>query len=280
MSDAFTIIGARGFIGRTLAAHLSAGGHRVNALDRWPVEHTSELGHVIDCGGLTADFRSRRQDVFHAHAGRIDTFLKHARFTSYLYLSSTRLYKASTATSEESPLSVTPTDSDDSYNISKIAGEAICLNFDCPAVRVARLSNVIGDNPDPAVFLNSLILDAATKGRIVLGEGLASAKDYIDAGEVCRYLELIALGGKHRLYNVAHGENRDHATVLARLARHLSFEVSAPEQPVRVFPRIANKRLVDEFGPPRVTPDEAIDKVAGMARWYANTTAAVTPETP
>lgn len=256
--SAFTVIGAAGFVGRHLVDYLQARGHVVNALDRTTQgTPTGPLGHVIDCGGLTADFRSRRDEIFEAHVSRIDRLLAAASFDSYLYLSSTRIYKNSRDTSEDASLEVRPAVFDDSYNISKIAGESVCLIREGPTVRVARLSNVLGPNPDPAVFLTALIAGAKT-GHLRLQESLDSSKDYVAIEDVCRYLMLIALQGQERLYNLAYGENRTHRQILDCLGLHLSFTFEAPEQPTRAFPPVDNHRLVSEFGPPLVAPEEAI----------------------
>ena len=264
MSDRFTIIGAKGFIGRHLVLHLETTGAPVMAVDRVAGGLPHALGHVIDCGGLTADFRVRRAELFEAHASRVDRFLESARFASYLYLSSTRLYKSRAETHEHAALEVSPAEFDDSYNISKIAGESICLMAENPAVRVARLSNVIGANRDPSIFLTSLIETALATGRIVLEESMASAKDYIDVRDVCRYLELIATRGRHRLYNVAYGENRSHGEILDRLSKHIEFSVEAPPAPRRAFPPIATGRLRAEFGAPQHSPEAALDAIVPM----------------
>jgi nucleoside-diphosphate-sugar epimerase len=262
VSERFTIVGSSGFIGRHLVAQLKNSGHEVVAINRIAEsqDDNTNYGHVIDCGGLTADFRTRRTEIFEAHASRIDRAVQRLRFVSYLYLSSTRVYKNSPNTSEDSPIEVRPAEFDDSYNISKIAGESICLLQANPKVRVARLSNVMGPNPDRSVFLTSIITDAALKGRIVFGESLSSAKDYIDIDDVCRYLEGIAVSGQQRLYNVAYGQNRTHSQLLEQIGRRIKFSVAAPDAPVRAFPVVSVSRLQAEFGSPRVAAELALDK--------------------
>ncbi len=89
----FTVLGATGYIGSRLVAHLQAQGHTVWAPARGDAEvFTRPLGHVMYCVGLTADFRTRPFDTVDAHVGLLAEVLRRAQFESLLYLSSTRVY--------------------------------------------------------------------------------------------------------------------------------------------------------------------------------------------
>jgi nucleoside-diphosphate-sugar epimerase len=258
----FTILGGNGFIGTSLHKRLLKNGHDVFCPSRHTEVFQEEMGYVIDCVGLTSDFRERKKELFETHVSRVDRLIQNSKFESYLYLSSTRVYKGGIDSFECSGLTVNSCDFDDIYNISKIAGEAVCLQDDSPNVRVARLSNVVGLNRDPAVFLTSLISDALISGRVVLRESPQSSKDYIGVDDVCRYLEEISLSGQERIYNVAYGEPQTHSKILGAIQTEIPFELDAPEGPIRSFPRIDNGRLVQEFGHAKSSPLEMVRQVA------------------
>ena len=83
----FTVLGASGYIGSRLVAHLRAQGHTVWAPARGDAEvFTRPLGHVMYCVGLTADFRTRPFDTVDAHVGLLAEVLRRAQFDSLLYL--------------------------------------------------------------------------------------------------------------------------------------------------------------------------------------------------
>ena len=250
----FTIFGGSGFIGRHLAAALQAAGQPVSAPPRdTPLESLGALGHVIYCAGLTADFRTRPNDTMEAHVGLISRILATSEFESLVYLSSTRVYGGLTESSEEMTFSVDPWSSDDLYNISKLAGETLCLNHDNPKVRVARLSNVYGTGMFGAGsgeqnFLSSVIHDAVSQKHVELHSAPGSTKDYIHIGDVVRALALIAIDGRERVYNVASGENVSHEQLLDRLSEITGCTwATAPDSPHVGFPTIRTGRIAAAF---------------------------------
>ena len=239
----FTVLGAGGFIGGHLAAHLRAAGHRVATPDRAAAPAKVAAGHVIYCIGRTADFRRRPFDTMDAHVSVLLDLLRAGRFRSVLFLSSTRVYGIGGGGREDEPIKVDPNRPDDLYNISKLAGEALCLTDPRPTVRVARLSNVYGAGMPAENFL-SQVLDAAAKGCLEIGEAPESSKDYIAVEDVCRALERIARSGAERLYNIASGVNLTHGELAAALARATGtaprFRAGAA---TRAFPRVDTTRL-------------------------------------
>ena len=58
-------------------------------------------GHVIDCIGLTGDFRTRLLDTAEAHVSLVARCLAELCFDSFLLLSSTRVYTRASATHED-----------------------------------------------------------------------------------------------------------------------------------------------------------------------------------
>lgn len=245
----FTILGASGFIGVHLYARLHADGHDVFAPRRNDATIFSQnLGHVFYCVGLTADFRSRPFDTMRAHVCLLADILEKARFDSLLYLSSTRIYGKCATANESTRLSVDVGDPSDLYNLSKLAGESLCLNSTRSTIRIARLSNVYGGDFASNNFLATLIRDAVNESKVVLKTAARSEKDYISINDVITLLPRIALEGQHRLYNVASGVNVTHGAILERLAEIVDCRASfTPGAPSISFPTIDISRLWGEF---------------------------------
>lgn len=244
----FTIFGAGGWIGSALVQRLKSSGHAVQALRRneWPSDGAS-LGHVIYAIGLTADFRSRPLETAEAHVTVLTQVLRRYKFDSLLYLSTTRVYRNAMETNESAALQVRPSDPDDVYNITKLAGEALCLSLPSPTTRVVRLSNVIGAGAQSDSFLASVMRDAG-KGAVTIGGAPDSEKDYVALSDVTQLCEAIAIGGRQRLYNVAAGRNISHRAIADLVARHTGATVTfAPNAPKQLFPPIAIDLIQREF---------------------------------
>lgn len=270
MSSApITVLGAGGFVGRHLVAHLQAEGVPFEAPPRDdPGLAERALGHVIYCIGLTADFRTRPHDAAEAHVGLLNRLLRAGRFASLLYLSSTRVYQGAASTCEDAPLRVNPNDPSDLYNLTKLTGESLCLSDPRPTVRAVRLSNVYGCDPGSSNFLNTVLDDALGAGRVRFGLSPASAKDYVAAADVAAILPRLALSGRRRLYNLASGENTDNAALAAALTAAAGCGVEfAPDAPSVIFPPIDVSRLRDEFG---WRPRRLLDDLPELVRtWRA-----------
>ena len=252
------VFGAGGFIGSRLVKRLEREGWEVLALargdERW---REAEVGHAFYCVGLTADFRSRPFETIDAHVGVAAEVLRAARFDSFLYLSSTRVYAKGASGAETTPLVVDPADPGDLYNLSKLMGEAACLAVDRPEARVARLSNVYGHDPGSENFLASILREAAG-GAIRLRTGLESEKDYVALDDVLDALVRISVAGRERIYNVASGVNTTHAAIVQALRDLTGCSVEvAPGSPVTCFPPIATGRLrALGLEPPRSVIDD------------------------
>lgn len=245
----FTVLGAGGFIGSRLVAHLNANGHAVYAPEKDDAElFGRDLGHVIYCIGLTSDFRSRPFDTVRAHVSVLADVLEKATFESLVYLSSTRVYARSASGREAASLAVDVSDPSDLYNLSKLTGESLCRSCNRPNVKVVRLSNVIGSDHQSDNFLFALIREAL-RGRIELQSDPDSEKDYILLDDVVSLLPRIAVEGKGWLYNVANGNNIAHRDIVDALVKLTGCEVAVrPGAPQFNFPQIDVAQLRSEFG--------------------------------
>jgi nucleoside-diphosphate-sugar epimerase len=215
------------------------------ALGRGDAPPTDEsLGHVFYCIGLTADFRTRPFDTIEAHVSLAAEILRGARYDSFLYCSSTRLYAGCEQADEAARFTVDPADPSDLYNLSKLMGEAACLAVDRPEVRIARLSNVFGADDASENFLISILHDAVTTGHVALQSSSESAKDYVAVEDVVRAMAAIALTGRERIYNVAAGRNTRHADLMAAIqaATGCQWRAAEDKRP-QVFPLITVDRL-------------------------------------
>jgi len=243
----FTVLGSTGFIGKALVQYLSAKGYDVITPARDITSLAGQnLGHVIYAIGVTGDFRERPEATIDAHVTTLQRAMKDATYDSWLYLSSTRLYRLEGQTSEISSLQVYPS-LDSLYDLSKLLGESICLSHKNPAVRIARLSNVYGEGQNTDTFLGSVLHDLKTAGNVTIKESPSSSKDYIFLNNVVELLEAIAIKGKERIYNVASGTPTTHqmlADVISANGYNISFGSDAI---VRAFPKINNDRITNEF---------------------------------
>jgi len=253
-----TILGASGFIGSHLVSHL-----REEQINYWAPDrddfaiYKRNLGHVIYCIGLTADFRTRPFDTIDAHVCLLLKVLKQCKLDSFLYLSSTRVYGSRQGIArEEDTIKIQPLDFNDLYNISKAMGESICFAMGKDNVRVVRLSNVYGYDFKSKNFLSSLIRDALRNKKIVLYTSLDSRKDYINIKDVVNILPKIAVHGSHKIYNVASGKNITNGQIVNILGRLTGCIVEVDENAKRIsYPNICVSRIKEEFAftPARIT---------------------------
>jgi nucleoside-diphosphate-sugar epimerase len=247
----FTILGSSGFIGGRLVSFLRAQGHEVITPPRNMNDLMGhDLGHVIYAIGMTGNFRTQPDATIEAHVCTLQKLMKNARFESWLYLSSTRVYAGlpqDVFAEEEMPLPVRPS-LDSLYDISKLLGEAYCLSHDNPTIRVARLANVYGAGMSRHLFIGGIIEEIIKTKALILRESFLSSKDYIAVDDVVRILTSISLHGKERIYNVASGQSIDHNS-LADVMRAQKIDVSFMQgAPTRIFPRINVNKMMSEFG--------------------------------
>jgi nucleoside-diphosphate-sugar epimerase len=245
----FTIFGSNGFVGSHLVRYVANNGHRVNASTRTNLPPSStNLGHVIYAIGVTADFRHRTFDTVAAHVTQLAHILQNYQFDSFLYLSSTRLYRQADSTREDCEIRISPSDPEQFYNATKLAGEALCLTLSNQVVRVARLSNLYGAGNHVDNFLSQVLIEAGRNRRVVVRTGPRSAKDYLHVDDACLALAEIAIGGRRRVYNVASGNNVTNAEIARLVASSMKAEVNfAPDAPDIVFTPIDVSLLASEI---------------------------------
>lgn len=244
----FTVLGGTGFIGKALVHHLGNKGHEVGVPSRAITTLAGhKLGHVIYAIGMTGNFREHPEAAIEAHVNVLQRLMKDADYESWLYLSSARVYGARHENAEATPISVSP-NADTLYDLSKLLGEAICLSHKNSAVRVARLSNVYGKGQSEHTFFGSILRDLREGGKAVIGESPSSSKDYVSVDDVTALLELIAINGRERLYNIAGGHATTHRAI-ADVIKLCGFDAEfSSNGATRALPAIDIDRIKQEFG--------------------------------
>lgn len=263
----FTILGASGFIGSHLVAHLREQGVECFAPDRsCDTIYNRDLGHVVYCIGVTADFRCRPLDTVQAHVCRLVDLIERGKFDSLTYLSSTRIYGGALTGREDERFTVSPQNPNDLYNLSKLMGESICLNSEMHGIRIARLSNVCGGDWSSENFITSIIKSALNDGRIVLHTAPESAKDYISVRDVVSLIPKIAASGRQRIYNVASGVNVSNRELAGKIAQLTGCEERVDETaPTVVYPTINIARAREEFG---FSPGSVLESLDALIEQY------------
>lgn len=243
-----TVLGGRGFVGRSLVAYLRELGHTCWVPERDdPALLTRPLGLVFYCIGLTANFRAHPFETVDAHVGVLRGVLERANFDQLIYLSSTRVYDGCETTDEDRALLVRPGSPDHLYNLSKLMGESLALSCGKPC-RVVRLSNVLGLDMGAANFMGSVLTEARENGAVCFKTAMQSSKDYIWIDDAVKGLVAIALKGRHLIYNLASGLNLSHSELAAWLERHGVRVSKSANAPLTIFPAISVHRMQSELG--------------------------------
>jgi nucleoside-diphosphate-sugar epimerase len=263
-----TILGGTGFIGSRLAHHLDSRG-----ISCWTPKRGDstifdiELGHIIYCIGLTSDFLQKPFETIDAHVCFLSNLLNHAHFSSLVYLSSTRLYDGLYGLGQEDmDLMFNPNNPRNLFDLSKAAGEAICLAGKHPKVVVARVASVYESTLDADIFLHKLIKQSLRQNTIILQTSNSLERDYVHIDDVCEALVHLSGDTRHRIYNIASGNNLSNRKLFSILEKITNCRINIPTNFASLSsPRIDITRLRDEFG---WTPFQAKEKIPSIISYY------------
>ncbi len=255
----FTVLGSTGFIGSHLVRRLKILGYDVFTPSLNDIlTGGNDLGYVFYCIGLTGNFRKHPMDTVEAHVAHLLKVLRLNNYTSFLYLSSSRVYQGAKKTLESSDICVNPNKFDQHYNLSKLMGESLCLNCGHDNMHVVRLSNVVGNSEHRShSFIPMVIEDALLKGHVTLHSSLNSSKDYVYIDDVVNVLPKIIKSKGRGIYNVASGKNICHKKIIKHIIAATSCTYDVVENPPLVtFPEISIDKICKQFN---FTPINIID---------------------
>jgi nucleoside-diphosphate-sugar epimerase len=264
----FTILGSTGFIGKHLVNYLKDQEFEIQTPDIRSEDITKiNLGNVIYAIGESKQ-KGNIENFTQSHIGYLNKILNNSNFDSFLYCSATRVYSKSKETHENTSLLTNSIDPRNLYTNLKILGESICLSYNNPKIRIARLSNVTGNNFNSNLFLPSIIRDTVNKNNIELFTTLKSEKDYILIDDVVQLLTKISLEGESQIYNVASGINLSNKEIVSQIQKitkcKLSFSADTFDYS---FPKIDITRIINEFN---FKPRSVLEHLEYLINCYQN----------
>lgn len=264
--SSITILGASGFIGSALVKRLEVSHLEYRAPGRDDDLAGQKLGDVIYCIGLTADFRERPFDTIEAHVCKMLEVLRSCHFDSLLYLSSTRLYNSERSIArEEDPIQISPLNPDELYNVSKTMGESLAFASG-KKVRVARVSNVFGEDFTSSNFLSTIVKESLSAKELRIQSAPSSEKDYVSVHDVVSGLIDIATHGRHEIYNIAGGMNVSNECLASKIGELTGAKVTFRlEAPASHPPQISIERMQSEFD---FKPARIMDELEGLVDSY------------
>lgn len=219
----YTVIGASGFVGSRVVAHLRAQGIEPFCPERDDAAlFDGDLGRIFYCAGLTGDYRTRPFATVEAHVALLARVLEQARFERIVYLSSTRLYDSQPggAGRADDAIAVDAGNAEHLYELSKLLGENLTLHRSGKRGVVARLSYVFGWEQGAEGFLSDWLRQARGGGAITRDSNPGFARDYIHVDDVALILKQLLDGDMRQIVNVARGETIGNAEIAAIFARH------------------------------------------------------------
>lgn len=250
-----TVLGASGWIGSALVKDLQRRRRPVRAIVRSQLEDwlSDDMppGPVVFSIGLTADFREQPHATVDAHVSLLSRVLQKPGLNQFLFLSSTRVYARSESTYEDDPIPCLSSDPSDLYNLSKLMGESLVLQYQRSGFRVVRLSNVVGPLQPVSTFIGSILRDARSKGVVTIRQPPNSVKDYVALEDVVRLLPLLAESAQKRLYNLGSGRQTSHNQIASWLQKQgVEVKFSMSENSLLSFPALQMQSLEAEFDLP------------------------------
>ncbi len=242
------IVGSKGFIGSNLKKYYKKKNVRLKCIND-PINICStESDNIFYCIGVTGDFLSRPYDTVEAHASIVNHILYKNKFKKFIYLSSTRIYQNSNSSIENTNFNYDLCGGIDLYNSSKIFGETICLLRNTNKIKIARISNVVGNYREESNFITQ-ILTESRKNKIVLKGDPAFSRDYISIDDVCYLLDKICFNGKSKIYNVASGKNISNRKICKQICDLTDSKLIIKSNHRNKFrnPKINIKKIKNEF---------------------------------
>lgn len=257
-----TVLGAGGFIGSHIVKFLQSENVDHYTPSRNEVLTGKDLGDIIYCIGLTADFRNKPFDTVEAHVCKLSDVLQTCKFNSLTYLSSARVYiNCKGKCAESAVIPVDPFDSSELYTLTKLTGERLCLSSG-KKVHIIRLSNVYGEDSNSENFLQQILRSITTHKSLSLTLSLSSSKDYITIDDAVKLIVQIAARGRELAYNIASGINTSNEEIITELKKYFNFSVDLSNAAKEIiFPEIDIQKIKKEFG---YTPKNILSEIHNL----------------
>ena len=248
-----SVLGGSGFIGSNLIREMNRRSIAYYAPKRDEHVGKRDLGHIIYCIGMTADFRTKPFETVESHVCKLMNILQNCQFESFTYLSSTRLYLKSISNNakltEEDDIVINPGEAFDLFSASKITGELLALNSGRSNIKIVRVSNVFGRDIISDNFITAIIREAVKSNKIELFTTPDSSKDYIAVEDVCNALVLISELKTTGVFNLAFGSNTTNEVILNEINRLTGAEIKySSHAKTVIFKEIDITKLTAQFG--------------------------------
>ncbi|RYY71321.1 MAG: NAD(P)-dependent oxidoreductase [Chitinophagaceae bacterium] len=248
-----TVLGASGFVGSNLVKKLHDSNISFQAPKRGESLEGRELGHVIYCIGMTADFRTKPFETVDAHVTVLSKILQVCDFESLTYLSSTRVYiktrSKNSSLTEADDIVINALDATDLFASSKLTGELLAMNSGRKNIKIVRLSNVFGPDLLSENFITSVVKDALLNKKVELLTTATSAKDYIAVEDVCQALIKLASLESNGIFNLSYGRNTTNDAILREIEKITGAEVSySPLAKEIIFQEISSEKISAAVG--------------------------------
>ena len=200
----YTIFGHTGFIGSFFKNKL----FKENLIlpKKGQIIFKKNLGHIIYCIG-SDDWLNDSYNSYYANLGYIPEIINKNNYSSFTFLSTSRIYRNLNVAKENSFLAVNPTNLDNYYNIKNICAESFLISQKKKKIKIVRLSNIYGFAPKSTLLIPTLIKNSLSKNAIKIFINKKCKKDFLNIKVACSIILKIIHYGKDQIYNIASGKN-------------------------------------------------------------------------
>ncbi|MDB4902483.1 MAG: hypothetical protein JWQ63_1764 [Mucilaginibacter sp.] len=243
-----TVLGASGFVGSHLVKELIRRDIEYFAPKRDEALTQKFLGDIIYCIGLTGDAKYKPHETIIAHVSKLQEIIKHSQFSSITYCSSTRIFINNVSTEEDGLVNINVNDLFELFNLTKLTAESLLKNT-VENYKIARLSNVFGNDFGSDNFITSIVKDALFDKKITFRTTSKSSKDYIYIKDAVNMLINIAMCEPSRgIYNIAYGHNISNKEISDKIGEITGAAIEfASNASDIIFPTININKIKQEF---------------------------------
>ena len=268
VNNSFTIFG-KGFVGTSFSNFLIKKKLKFFFPKKGKYKFKKNLNHIVYCIG-NQNWLKYPEKTFEANLAMVGKIIFNNKFRSFTLVSSTRVYFANTKnkTGEGEFIKIKSDNKDFLYNSLKIAAENLCLSLNNKNIKVARISNLFGNNfTNQSYILPTWIKDSINKKKINLFINKNSTKDYIFVDDAFEILLKIIKKSKFRLYNIASGRNVKLSKILKEIKKNTNCKIRYKNNSKIIKePKININRIKKEFN--FKVKNNLIDSISHLIKDY------------